>query len=264
MERQHNPTVAVLGAGPIGMDAALACLAAGAEVTVYEAGPRAGHHVRDWQAVRLFTPWWMNVSPRMRALLGERAPEGEHCPTGAELVTQLLEPLCELPELGGRIRYGERVVALSREGLLKHEEIGSAARGALPLRVLLDGPGGEHVERAELVLDCTGSYGTANSLGPGGIPALGERQLSSQIGRSIPRASDAARWSGTVLLVGAGKSAQTAAAELARMPECSVEWVVRADEPDWGEIEADSLPARQQLVDSSRALAAGAQPRVRV
>lgn len=59
------PRVAVLGAGPIGLDATLACVEAGLPVTVYEAGDAVGVHVRAWGHVRLFTPWAMNTSPRM-------------------------------------------------------------------------------------------------------------------------------------------------------------------------------------------------------
>jgi hypothetical protein len=66
-----------------------------------------------------------------------------------------------------------------------------------------------------------------------------------------------------VLLAGAGKSAQTAARALATLPEVRLEWVVRDPNPDWGEIEGDTLPGRQALVCSSRRLAVGENPRVR-
>jgi hypothetical protein len=258
-----GPDVAVLGAGPIGVDAALACAAAGLECTVYEAGPGAGTHPLRWGHVRLFTPWSMNLSPRMRALLPD-APDGAGCPSGRELAEAVLRPLASAPPLAGRIRTGHRVRAVGRRGLLKHEEIGTPRRAATPFRLLLDTPGGERVEHADVVLDCTGTHGGPNPLGDGGIPALGEPALGARIVRDIPRCDDAGAWRGTVLLVGAGKSAQTAAAGLARLPETRLHWVVRAPEPDWGEVEGDPLPARQELVRTSRALAAGENPRVLV
>lgn len=58
--------VAILGAGPIGLDAALACSDAGWDFTVYEAGDSVAGHVCAWQHARMFTPWSLNVSPRMR------------------------------------------------------------------------------------------------------------------------------------------------------------------------------------------------------
>jgi thioredoxin reductase len=258
-----GPAVAVLGAGPIGLDAALACAGAGLEYTVYEAGPGAGTHPLRWGHVRLFTPWSMNLSTRMRALLPD-APDGAGCPSGRELAEAVLRPLASAPPLAGRIRTRHRVRAIGRRGLLKHEQISTPERAAAPFRLLVDTPDGERVDHADVVLDCTGTYSGPNLLGDGRIPALGEPALDDQIVREIPRCDDEPAWQGTLLLVGAGKSAQTAAAGLARLPGTRVHWVVRAPDPDWGEVVGDPLPARQELVGSSRALAAGENPRVLV
>lgn len=259
--------VAVLGAGPVGLDAALAFADAGWRVTVSEAGSAVAAHVRQWGHVRLFTPWALNVSARMRAHLtnaGLSVPGGEDCPTGAELVDRVLDPVAALPVLADRIRLGRRVAAVARSGLLKHEHIGSAARAAAPFRLLIDTPDGEQVQYADLVLDCTGTYGTPNSLGDGGIPAPGERALGGRITRTLPSFDDPDRWAGTVLLVGAGKSAQTAARALAGMLGVRTEWIVRDPSPDWGAVPDDSLPARQQLVETSQALALDANDHVTV
>src|SRR3954454_12062382 len=242
---QRSPRVAILGAGPIGLEAALAAAERGWAFTVFESAGRAGGNVRDWGHVRLFTPWEMNVSERMRQVLPD-APGGRSLPTGAELAGRLLDPLAELPQLATNIRLGTRVDAVAREGLLKHEEIASARRGAHRFRLLVsDAAGHESVEHADVVLDCTGTYGQPNALGDGGIPAPGERALELRIERRLPRldatgrpplsatgtapfgatgtapASAASRarhipWArSTVLLTGAGHSAQTAARGLA-------------------------------------------------
>lgn len=264
------PHVAILGAGPVGLDAALACADAALPFTVYEAGPAVAHHVRSWGHVRLFTPWDLDVSPRMAHHLdaaGRPVPSGAEPPTGHELATQLLDPVARVPALDGHIRLRTRVLAVARSGLLKHEHIGSGTRKAAPFRLLLDGPDGEHTAHADLVLDCTGTYSHPNPLGDGGIPAPGERALDHRIVRTLPDLSgpDAAdRWAGTVLLVGAGKSAQTAARELAALPRTRLEWIVRDPHPGWGEIPDDSLPGRQQLVGTARALASGTHDRVSV
>ncbi|WP_175407550.1 NAD(P)-binding domain-containing protein [Streptomyces sp. TRM64462] len=255
--------VAILGAGPVGLDAALACADAGRPFTVYEAADTVAAHVRAWGHVRLFTPWDLNVSRRMRTHL-PHAPRGGDCPTGAELATRLLDPLAALPALEGRIRYRTRVAAIARTGLLKHEEIGTDTRAAAPFTLLLDTPDGEDTAEADLVLDCTGTYSHPNPLGPGGIPAPGERTLADRITRTLPDTRDPARWAGTVLLVGAGKSAQTAARDLAALPGTRVEWAVRNPAPDWGAVPDDTLPGRQHLVDTSQALAGGANDRVTV
>jgi hypothetical protein len=271
--------VAILGAGPIGLDAALACLEKGWPCTVYESAASVAANVTAWRHIRLFTPWSMNVSARMLAHLraaGMQLPgPAEHCPTGAEFAEQLLRPLAELPELAAAIRSHTRVLAVARQGLLKHEKIGSTQRGSQPFRLLLAGRRDgaddvEYVEHADLLLDCTGSYGQANCLGDGGIPAPGELRVADRIIRRIPDLdSEADEWAGRrVLLVGAGKSAQTAARDLAELvvaePGTQVLWAVRAADPDWGKVSNDPLSQRQELVEVSQRLRAGEVPGVQM
>ncbi|MGW0645864.1 hypothetical protein [Streptomyces badius] len=156
------------------------------------------------------------------------------------------------------------MACIARTGLLKHEHIGTGTRASAPFTLLLDTPGGEATAEAGLVLDCTGVYSHPNTLGRGGIPAPGERALADRITCTLPDTADPARWAGTVLLVGAGKSAQTAARDLAALPGTRTEWAVRKPAPGWGAVPDDSLPGRQHLVDTSRALTAGVNDRVTV
>src|SRR5258707_610269 len=124
--------VAILGAGPTGLEAALAAVEAGHPFTVYEASPAVGGNVRAWGHVRLFTPWEMNVSPRMRRHLeaaGREVRGGPECPIGGDLAGKLLEPLAALPEIAPHPRLGTRVLGVGRQGLLKHQEIATPERG---------------------------------------------------------------------------------------------------------------------------------------
>src|SRR3954454_7738605 len=153
-----KPRIAILGSGPTGLEAALAAADAGNPFTVFEAAPAVAGNVRAWGHVRLFTPWEMNVSPRMRRHL--KAPSGPECPTGNDLAERLFEPLAALPEIAPNLRLGTCVLGIGREGLLKHEEIASAERGRRPFRILLtDDSGREWTETADLVIDATGSWG---------------------------------------------------------------------------------------------------------
>lgn len=199
------------------------------------------------------------------------AGPADYCPSGAEFAQRLLNPLAELPELAAIIRCGTRVIAVAREGLLKHKEIATARRGSHPFRLLIcDLDGTERVEHADLLLDCTGSYDRANVLGDGGIPAPGELQVADRITRRIPDVDrEVHQWAGRrILLVGAGKSAQTAAHDLATLvaerPGTTVVWAVRATDPDWGEIPGDPLTQRQELVDVAQRLRSGAVAGVQV
>jgi len=267
-----TPRVAILGSGPTGLEAALAAAESGLPFTLYEASTEVAGSVRSWGHVRLFTPWEMNVSPRMRRHLegaGVAVPDGADCPTGRELVERLLQPLAALPTLAPHLRLGTRVQAVGREGLLKHEEIATAERGRRHFRILLSDAGGrEWTERADVVVDATGTYGNPNSLGDGGIPAPGERDIAGDLRRAIPDLQkDRYDWAGkTVLLAGAGHSAQTAARDLAELareaPGTRVIWALRGAEPRFGTHAGDPLPERARLAATAAELAAGASPAI--
>jgi hypothetical protein len=267
-------SVAILGAGPVGLEAALAAADAGWDFTVFESASQVGGNVRRWSHTRLFTPWPMNVSSRMAQHLrsaGRPVPRDDGCPTGSAVVTSLLEPLAEVPALAGRVQLGTRVAAVGRDGLLKHEEIGTDERAARPFRLVLkDAAGRSSVASAGMVLDCTGTYATPNAAGNGGVPAPGEDELGDAVVRALPDLErDRDAWAGRItLLIGAGKSAQTAAAGLAALaaeaPGTQLIWAVRSTDPRWGEVPDDPLPGRQALVDQSRRLAAGQVPGGRV
>lgn len=263
--------IAILGAGPIGLEAALAASARGDDFEVFEADSRAGGNVRRWGHVRMFTPWSMNVSPRMRAALPS-APGGASLPTGTAFADELLEPIAALPQLSGRVSLNTRVLAVGRDNLLKHEAIGGERRAGQPFRLLVARPdGSEAIVRADVVIDATGAYANANRLGDGGIEAVNEGAFGDRIERFVPdlRGERGAGWAGrTILLTGAGHSAQTAAAQLAELareaPGTRVIWAVRNRRPDWGAVAADPLPERAALAATAAGLAAGASDAVSV
>lgn len=262
--------VAIIGSGPTGLEAALAAWQAQCDFTLYEADESVAGNVRAWSHVRLFTPWSMNVSPRVRAFLkseGYEVPAGSDCPTGADLVRDVFEPLARSAPIAPRLRLATRVTNVAKDGLLKSDEIGTGRRSAHPFRLLLrDSDGRERVDYADVVLDCSGTYHMPNALGIGGIPAPGEHAAGERIIRQIPdfevplSATQRLDWAGErILLVGAGHSAQTAAVDLAglvdRHPDTRVVWAIRNPAPTFGAIDDDALPAREALVRDARALA---------
>lgn len=271
---ESHPHIAILGAGPTGLEAALAAIDGGYPFTLYEAGDGVAGDMRRWGHVRLFTPWALNVSPRMRRHLhtaGIDVPDTNECPTGAELVAGLFEPLAALPAVAARLRTGTRVIEVGRERLVKSDEIGTGKRAEHRFRLLLAGPdGSERTTSADTVLDCTGSYSNPNATGNGGIAAPGERDLDALIRRHIPDlAREATSWARkTILVVGGGHSAQTAVADLAELaeeyPGTRVLWALRGDEPEFRPDKDDPLPDRARLLARAAELAGGASPAVEI
>ena len=83
-------TVAILGAGPVGLAAAAHVLERGMEPVVLEAGPQVGHAVRQWSHVPLFSPWEYAIdkaSERLLTAAGWNSPAPDQYPTGGELVS---------------------------------------------------------------------------------------------------------------------------------------------------------------------------------
>lgn len=53
---EADSDIAIIGAGPIGLEAGLAAAERGADFTILEAAERPGGYVREWDHVRTFTP----------------------------------------------------------------------------------------------------------------------------------------------------------------------------------------------------------------
>ena len=87
--------LAILGAGPIGLEAALAAHSRGYDVKIFERGEIADS-IRQWGHIHMFSPFEMNVSVEGIALLradGVDLPNGEEQLTGAEFADRYLTPL---------------------------------------------------------------------------------------------------------------------------------------------------------------------------
>jgi thioredoxin reductase len=257
--------VAVIGAGPVGLAAAAHLVLKGETPLVLEAGAAAGASVLKWGHVRIFSPWRHNVDTASEALLSEagwtRPPDGVH-PTGRELVERYLAPLAALPSMRPLIRYGTRVVSITRRAL---DRTKTSGREDAPfvLRVVRDGVETDVLARA--VIDASGTYESPNPLGGAGVPALGEAAVAARVFYGIPDVlgADRGRYAGRrVLVVGSGHSAFNVLLDLAALaeqaPGTRIVWAVRRASIGglFGGGERDQLEERGRLGQRVRALAA--------
>ena len=264
--------LAILGAGPIGLEAAAHALELGFDVHVFERG-EPGAHLMAWGHVRMFTPWHMNVGPATARLLakhGVPVPSGDGCPTGLELAEQVVQRLAAVPELKGRVHAHSQVVQVTRHGARKGDLLGQPERTMHPFRLLVRDAGGrENLLHAHMVIDASGTFGTPNTAGTGGIPARGESYLAPQLSyhpddvTGLRRDRHAGK---TTIVIGAGASAMTTVAALARLsgdvPATRAIWITRLDTPV-AAIASDPLPARAALHGEAARLQAGGSDAVR-
>lgn len=258
--------VAIIGAGPVGLAAAAHLTEYGLPFVVLEAGPQAGHSVLSWGHVQLFSPWRYSLDRAALRLLeptGWHSPDPEAYPTGRALVERYLAPLVAHPAIAPHLYVGRRVAAITREGV---DKLSNAGREQAPFLLHIERTdGGEELLRAGAVIDASGTYGTPNPLGAGGLPAVGERAAAAQIFYGIPdvlgahRERYAAR---RVLVAGSGHSAFNALLDLAALakevPGTTITWVVRRGgermEQAYGGGANDALPARGVLGERIRDL----------
>ena len=229
------PRIAVLGAGPIGLEAAAHAAHLGYPVTVYDRGDVA-EAVGQWGHVRMFTPFGMNTTPLGLDLIRKEHPQHAlpgptDLLTGNEYRDAYLVPLALTAKLGDAVKTRTFVVTIGRAGILRTDPPDDPRRAAAPFRLLLrDDKGAERFAEADVVLDCTGTYGRHAWLGDGGIPAAGEIAAEKQISYGVDDVLGRrkAQYAGkSVIVVGGGFSAATTVCALAQLAEeNAATWVI--------------------------------------
>ncbi|MCS7047086.1 MAG: NAD(P)-binding domain-containing protein [Gemmataceae bacterium] len=230
MRKGPKPRLAILGGGPIGLEAGLYAKKLDLPFTIFERG-RVGEHLWRWGHVRMFSPFGMNSTPLGRAVV-ERSkavatlPAEDALLTGREHIAAYLGPLAET--LQSNIQTETVVLKVSRRGLLKTDS--AADRGKRPFRLLVRDKNKERIEEADIVLDCTGTYAQHRWLGDGGIPAVGELQAEPHIAyglEDILGERKAHYANKTTLVVGTGYSAATTVCNLAQLaPDNQATWAI--------------------------------------
>jgi thioredoxin reductase len=231
-------TVAIIGAGPVGLAAAAHVLERGLQPIVLEAGDAVGYAMRQWGHVQLFSPWEYNIdkaAERLLATSGWNSPEPGQYPTGAEMVERYLEPLAAHAALQPHIRTSSHVTGISRAGF---DKLKTKGRERAPFEIRYQNGKGPEIVKADAIIDVSGTWHSPNPAGANGLPAIGETEAADRIAYGMPDilGGDRARYAGkTVAVLGAGHSAIGTLTDLAKLaaevPETRPVWLLRGSDP---------------------------------
>lgn len=249
-------TIAIIGAGPVGLAAAAHAVERGMKPLILERGPTVAYAVKQWSHVPMFSPWAFNIDSAAERLLkatGWNRPSPDAYPTGGDLLEQYLVPLSERTPLRDALHVNAGVVAVSRLGFDKAK---SAGREKAPFAVRYRNGAGDRTVLADAVIDTSGTWFSPNPAGAGGLPAIGEPEAAGLISYGMPDVLGEARmrYAGRhVAVLGGGHSAigtLTALTELQdEAPGTTITWLYRG--PDiakaFGGGAADQLSARGEL-----------------
>lgn len=196
-EMESPATIAIIGAGPLGVEAALYARFLGYHVSIFEAR-RVAHRMLQWNDRPLDTPIGELTTSLGRAALAAQYPEyltpdPTRIFTGKQYAEEYLLPLAKTDLLFDDIHFLSPVVDISRlrEGTLptpgQYHQFDWQDRCNDEFRILVEGRHrGTWASRADCIIDCTGSGTARFGLGPGGGLAIGESGLRKDFLEHLP------------------------------------------------------------------------------
>lgn len=170
--------LAIVGAGPVGLEAALYARFLGYDIAVFERGRICERLLPRRHLPTLMTFRDLCSPLGMRAIMaqqeGYHPPSRDYQPTVGEWLDTYLLPLAATDLLADHIHQHSEVEAVGRAGFLRGELADDPDRGDYALRVLIrDGQGNERIDEFDGVIDASGRA-VPCFLGESGIPAVGE------------------------------------------------------------------------------------------
>jgi len=263
--------VAIIGAGPVGLAAGAHALERGLTPIIFEQGTGVAHAIRQWQHVKMFSPWEFNVDSAAEKLLNDTGwdrPDDDELPTGGELIERYIEPLATQTILKQYIKLSAKVTAISRVGLDKLKTEGRE-KAQFEIRYTQDSQ--QQVALVDAVIDASGTWFSPNPAGSNGLPAFGEPEASEHISYVMPDVLGNKRQQFSnkrVAVLGGGHSAVGNILDLITLKEqaadTDISWLVRGEDTErsFGGGDNDQIEARGALGTKFRHLVESGKIRI--
>jgi thioredoxin reductase len=148
---KNNYSVIIVGAGPIGLAAAVHLLKQNISTIIFEHSENVGGNINQWGHVQLFTPWNYNLDELCAIELkktGWKYPDFNSYPTGHEFLSKYLVPLSKIDLIHRYIKLRSTVTSITKD-----KESGQFV-------VQINGKEEEYY--CTYLLDCSGTFLTPN------------------------------------------------------------------------------------------------------
>ncbi len=172
-------TIAIVGAGPAGVEAALYARFLGYFVMLFDTR-RVGHRLLACGDQPLEQPWSEVTSPLGLAAMaaqgtGKALPASDARVSYRQYVEEYLIPVARTDLLYESVQVNSPVVSISRTCCAPHQTVPLGRRSEQEFRLLIDSQQrGEYTQLADIVLDCSG-LSRLPGLASGSGLAIGER-----------------------------------------------------------------------------------------
>lgn len=196
-EMESPATIAIIGAGPLGIEAALYARFLGYHVSIFEAR-RVAHRMLDWHDRPLEYPVSSVTTSLGIAALKAQDPEylqpdPNRVFTGKEYAQEYLLPLAKTDLIFDEIHFLSPVVDVSRfrsrelPESQQYDQFDWQNRCNDEFRILVEGRHrGAWVSRADCIIDCRGLGPSRVGLGPAGGLATGELHATKDFLEYLP------------------------------------------------------------------------------
>lgn len=175
-------TIAIIGAGPIGIETALYARFLGYDVAIFERD-EIGSSVKALGGLPMLTPFSLSCSPLGISAISTNDP-GHVLPDLHKTISYqtwldgYLRPLAKTDLLSDCFRLRTRVISIGKESYFKQDQVSYDERFEELFWLLIEEESGEQSYfECDIVIDCCGLTSEQQGFGPGGLPVLGESSI---------------------------------------------------------------------------------------